>query len=344
MAVKLHESRPALAFISSDTRSSSTEVATETLSLLDAQPTSGAFAQELIQRQIRRLGQLQAEVIADRDAEPLHQLRVSLRRLRTALVQFAPALDLPDGVTEHRIASVARRTSLCRDLDVLSLRLREQILPRLPANERQGLKRAMKRLEEDRQQAFATLLEALHSGRYLKLLARLHKWAKQPRFTSLGALPLAPWLHEWQAPFTAGLFLHPGWTELDPEGESLHDLRKRIKKARYSLENLQHWCAPPLREWIHDLRQAQDHLGELHDLQILQLSLVERGQRGKSPDLPVLHGELVDQRNLHWQGWRELAQRLREDGQRKSLHRHLLALGENPPPAENVADQENARA
>ena len=54
--------------------------------------SSGAYALDLIQRQVRRLGKLQGEVLADRDPEPLHQLRVSLRRLRTALSQFGPAL------------------------------------------------------------------------------------------------------------------------------------------------------------------------------------------------------------------------------------------------------------
>jgi hypothetical protein len=53
---------------------------------LEAQSlTSGAFAQELIHRQIRRLGKLQGQVLADRDPEPLHQMRVSLRRLRTGI-------------------------------------------------------------------------------------------------------------------------------------------------------------------------------------------------------------------------------------------------------------------
>jgi hypothetical protein len=53
--------------------------------------SSGAYALDLIQRQVRRLGKLQGEVLADCDPEPLHQLRVSLRRLRTALSQFGPA-------------------------------------------------------------------------------------------------------------------------------------------------------------------------------------------------------------------------------------------------------------
>ncbi|MFN9643604.1 MAG: CHAD domain-containing protein [Cyanobacteriota bacterium] len=298
----------------------------------DANPTSGAFARELIHRQLRRLGHLQAEVQADRDPEPLHQLRVSLRRLRTVLAQFTPALVLPEGVTERRIASVARRSGLCRDLDVLNLRLREQILPRLPASERRSLKGALKRLEQDRQQAFHTLLEALHSGRYLKLLARLHTWDKQPRFTPLGDLPLVPWLHEWQAPFTAGLFLHPGWTAADPEAESLHDLRKRIKQARYALEPLESWCSPPLLDWIQSLRQAQDHLGELHDLQILQHGFIESDRRGPSPDRPVLQGEIAALQELHWQRWHALTAQLREDQQRRAIQRQLLTLGEEIGP------------
>jgi CHAD domain-containing protein len=221
---------------------------------LDPLPSSGDYALDLIQRQIRRLGKRQAEVLADHDPEPLHQLRVSLRRLRTALSQFGPALVLPENVTDRRIAAVARRTGLCRDLDVLQLRLQQQLLPRLPGDEQQALKGTMKRLVRDRSQAFDTLKEALHSSRYLKLLARLNKWQQGPRFTPLGELPLAAWLYDWQAPFTAALFLHAGWTVEDPAAEALHDLRKRIKAARYALEHLEAWCEPALKSFIEELR------------------------------------------------------------------------------------------
>jgi CHAD domain-containing protein len=288
--------------------------------------TCGGFARELIHSQVRRLGKLQAEVRADRDPEPLHQLRVSLRRLRTALDQFAPALDLPEGVSERRVAAVARRTGLCRDLDVLTLRLRDQILPPLPARERHALKGAMKRLGQDREKAREALLDTLHSPRYLKLLARLHSWHGQPRFTPLGDQPLEPWLQEWQAPATAGLFLHAGWREENPEADSLHDLRKRIKRARYGLEPLERWCSTALKTWIEELREAQDHLGELHDLQILHHGFVARGTHGPA-DLPVLHAELDTLRRHHWQAWRALAQRLCAHRNRRTIHRDLLALG-----------------
>lgn len=297
---------------------------------LEHQPlSSGAFAQELIQRQIRRLGTLQAEVLADRDPEPLHQLRVSLRRLRTALLQFGPALELPESVSERRIAAVARRTSLCRDLDVLQLRMQNQLLPRLPDEEQRNLEGAMKRLARDRAQAFSDLVDALHSSRYLKLLERLRKWQKRPRFTPLGERPLQPWLVDWQAPFTAALFLHPGWTVNDPGAEELHGLRKRIKAARYCLENLERWCDAVLLAWIEDLRQAQDHLGELHDLQILNRTLADGGSHRKRKDLPGLHAELEDQQLQQWLRWRELSQRLLADSNRSSIRRRLLELGRN---------------
>ena len=168
---------------------------------------------------------------------------------------------------------------------------------------------------------------------YLKLLERLHKWQKQPRFTPLGQLPLIPWLVDWQAPFTAGLFLHLGWQEEDPAAEALHDLRKRIKQARYSLESLEPWCAPPLRGWIQDLRQAQDHLGELHDLQVLNRSFEGSEHLRKASHLPVLRGALQSQQQLHWQRWRDLAQRLHQDNQRKAIQRHLLELGQEALPS-----------
>lgn len=292
--------------------------------------TSGGFAQGLIEHQIRRLATLQGQVDADDDPEPLHQLRVTLRRLRTALLQFGPALVLPEGVNVRRLAAVARRTSRCRDLDVLRLRFKTQLLPRLPKPERRVLSSALQRLERERSQAFDILVEELHSSRYRKLLQRLNNWQKQPRFTPLGELPLLPWLVEWQAPFQAGLFLHPGWRELDPAATALHGLRKRIKAARYGLDIVDVWCEPPLLAWIDDLRQAQDHLGELHDLQVLNHNLSDSVNLRQRPRLPVLRAELEALQLQHWLRWRALAERLQRDEQRTALQRHLLTLGHGP--------------
>jgi hypothetical protein len=84
---------------------------------------------------------------------------------------------------------------------------------------------------------------------------------------------------------------------------------------------------------VQDLRQAQDHLGELHDLQVLNQIFVEREHLRQPSAVPVLHAELEGQQQLHWLRWRELAQRLHQDCARQTIQRHLLALGSGPRPA-----------
>ncbi|CAK6694620.1 CHAD domain-containing protein [Synechococcus sp. BA-124 BA4] len=303
--------------------------------------SNGVHAAQLIQKQTRRLGRLQPEVLADTDPEPLHQLRVSLRRLRTALVQFQPALTLPDGISERRIARVARRTGLCRDLDVLRERLDTRLLPALPDCESKALRPAMKQLSRDRRRAFEGLTEALRGHRYLKLLERLHRWQDHPQFTTLGALPLEPWLGEWCSQAAAGLFLEPGWFSDDPGDPALHGLRKRIKGVRYGLENLEPYLDPALSRWLTDLRKAQDILGDLHDLQVLAEVLEDVLGSSPSPSFPQLNHWIERQRSEGWQHWLELGGRLSQDSSRWSLQSLLAAEGMKKPAGEAGQDRIN---
>jgi len=301
--------------------------------------SNGSHAAQLIQKQSRRLGRLQPEVLADADPEPLHQLRVSLRRLRTALVQFQPALTLPDGISERRIARVARRTGLCRDLDVLRERLESGLLPSLPEREARALRPAMKQLSRDRRRAFEGLAESLRGHRYLKLLERLHRWQDNPRFTSLGERPLKPWLGEWSTQAAAGLFLEPGWFSTDPADPALHGLRKRIKAVRYGLENLEPFLDPAFSSWLSDLRQAQDLLGDLHDLQVLTEALEDVLGTSPSASFPQLSHWIESRQSEGWQHWLELGGRLGQDSSRSSLQA-LLAAEDTKKPAGEAGEEE----
>jgi CHAD domain-containing protein len=286
----------------------------------------GTYALRLIQVQVKRLGKLQPKVLADENPESLHQLRVSLRRLRTILHQFMPALALPESVDTNRIAAVARCTSLTRDLDVLRERLERQLLPLLPADERQAMEPAMKRLGRQRNQAFDLLADALRSPNYLKILARLHRWQDSPRFTRLGDQTIDYWLYELHAPFTGILFLHRGWQANDYSAEELHSLRKLIKNARYALENLEPWLDSKIQDGIAQLRNAQGILGDLHDLGVLELILADHKMPVKLKKLPTLRAEIKRQQRRCWLDWQQQVARLQSRDFRNQFCHGLSSL------------------
>jgi len=293
---------------------------------MDDDPIIGDLALGLIQQQVRRLGQLHHPVLADDDPEALHKLRISLRRLRTGLEVFAPALVVPVGVHASRLARVARRTGLTRDLDVFRQRLEDPWWPQLPEDEQLALAKALARLKRDRRQAFDSMVEALNGGRYLKLLALLTQWQAAPTYSLLGQQRLKPWLVDWVSHLGHGLFLHNGWFAEQPAAEALHELRKRIKGLRYGLEPFTIFLPKTHIGWIEELKQAQALLGELHDLTVLEASLLTNPVRRKSSPMPMLQRAISQRQQQHWQQWQSLAERLSSDINRQQLHRLILDL------------------
>jgi CHAD domain-containing protein len=288
--------------------------------------TNGAYALDLIRESTRRLVELHGPVLDDNDPEPLHQMRVTMRRLRTCLRQFAPALLLPTSVSERRIAKVGRRLGLARDLDVLRDRLQSDLLPQLSEPESKALRPVLKQLRRERSLAYEQLAGVLRSGNYLEMLSRLQRWQKKPHFTPLGERPLQEWLVEWQAPLLAALFAHPGWfvADLDGDLESVHDLRKQCKNARYGLENLAAFTGRRCREWARHFKALQELLGELNDLQVLQKAIDDQLPGRLRDSLPRLHGLLQARADTCWGQWRSEAETLQHHGRRHRLLQDLL--------------------
>lgn len=56
--------------------------------------TLGEFAVASIQKHFHKSIKHEEEIFKDRGSEPLHQMRVGMRRLRTALMVFAPFVSL----------------------------------------------------------------------------------------------------------------------------------------------------------------------------------------------------------------------------------------------------------
>ena len=295
---------------------------------MDASPSGGSYAADLLEGQIKAIVGLQSGVLKDQDPEPLHQLRVRFRRVRTLLVQFGPALVLPERVNEQQLAKTGRRLGLVRDLDVLLGQLEKEYLPSLPSQEQLLLKPLLKSLRRGRKLAFAELTEELRSRRYLRLLAKLQAWLRQPLLTAMGEEPARNWLVEWKAPVLAGLLSHPGWRASDPDrdGLGLHDLRKRIKQARYGLTNLVALETQPLAPWLERFKAMQDNLGELNDLQVLEKALGDHLIGEVAKELPELSQQVQTHKGQLFQRWQDQACWMLAAPGRSGLH-GLLSPG-----------------
>jgi CHAD domain-containing protein len=270
--------------------------------------SNGSFARDLLHKHVSKLVQLQTPVSEGKGTEPLHQMRVTMRRLRTTLLQFEPALHLPPAINDQRLAKWVRRLGLARDLDVLRERLEDGFLPQLPEVEVKALRPVLKQLRRERQLAYGHVVEVLQSRSYLEGLAQLQAWLKQPEFSRLGEQPIREWLLEWQGPFLASLFLHPGWQVASAAGEVevLHELRRQIKQARYRLENLSALEEGQTAAWIGHFKQGQELLGEFNDLQVLQRAISDQVPGRLEQELPQLEWLLVQHQRHCWEQWREL--------------------------------------
>jgi CHAD domain-containing protein len=127
------------------------------------------------------------------------------------------------------------------------------------------LKPVLKQLRRERKLAFSDLQDTLLGRRYLRLLADLQGWLRQPQFTSLGDELLLDWWPHWKLALASDLLAHPGWRVLDPSDpqglQAVHDLRKRLKNLRYGLANLQPLSPHTLDPWLVRLKAMQEHLG-----------------------------------------------------------------------------------
>ena len=298
---------------------------------LPLQQACGAFAADLIEEYARRLVALQLDVLADRDPEPLHQMRVTCRRLRSTLEQFAPALILPEQVTPQRLARVGSDLGLTRDLDVLRHRLEARWLPLLPDREQALLRKLLKQLRRERKLAFAVLTDTLKGRRYLKLLARVQAWLREPSFTPMGQEPLGEWWPELQQVVLAELFTLPGWWAdhpYKPQAMSdLHRLRRRIKRARYGLANLAVVAPDTFAPWLTQFKLLQGALGDLQDLEVLDQTLVRLLDAAPDALMPSLSSLLAEARDQAWLRWLAASERLRSRQGRQEVLKLQIGPG-----------------
>jgi CHAD domain-containing protein len=309
--------------------------------------TFGHWAYLAIEKHVQKTLKHEAEVLKDKDPEELHQMRVGMRRLRTAVTGFAPALSLPNTAQEKNIAKVARILGELRDIDVLQETLKTQYLPALPTQEQDALKKVLATLKKQRQKSLDQVQTTLNQQRYQELKQSLQDWLNQPSYGEFAEFPIAEILPDLLLPSVSQLFLHSAWLvgvkldageigvprELNKEiveqllsvhGDTLHSLRKQAKRVRYQMELFTDFYGSSYKSYLKDIREIQSVLGEIQDSVVLAAFLSETLGSGSAEQMPTLNAQLTQARYQAWQKWRALQQRYVRATTRKDFHQSLL--------------------
>ena len=194
------------------------------------------------------------------EPESLHQMRVAARRLR-AMLRAARPLLVPDwvGSLQDELHWLGELLGPARDLDVQIALITEESIA-IDARDRKPLKDFIASLRAHRDRLQPVLLSELKSTRYVELIRRLRQAAREPAVVEspLTVQDLAK--QEFKKLRTA---LHR--LEHSPTNTSLHQLRIKVKRARYTAELAEPSVGKAATAFIKRARILQDLLGTHQD-------------------------------------------------------------------------------
>ncbi len=309
--------------------------------------TLGDWGYIAIEQHLHKILKHEEDVLNDRDPEALHQMRVGMRRLRSAVTGFQVVLDLPKSAAEKKIGKVARILGELRDLDVLKETLLNEYEPELPKSEQKYLKQVLNYLGKQRKQALTKVQSALESKSYQHLKKALKNWLEEPQYLGVAQLPISEVLPDLLLPSVSEFLLHPGWlvgvqeaegkigvskampqSEVEQllidQGKLLHSLRKETKRSRYQMELFTEFYGSKYLAHLEDLKEIQKILGEIQDSVVLSEFITAALDSDSKKQLPTLVKQLLQNSYKSWQHWQFLQNKYLNAETRTSFRLELL--------------------
>jgi len=203
------------------------------------------------------------------NSEPVHDMRVAIRRLRAALRVFDKALP-PDlaGPLEAGLKRLAAALGVVRDLDVHAERVARDAAS-LEVADNPAVVEYLRRLDRGRGEAQRRLARELNSARFASVARRLDEAAA--RLPPPGGRPQGPAAtNVAQAlalvrPFFLKVRRDGGRVRPNSPDASFHRLRIRCKRLRYACEFLRPAIGANARTYAARLARLQEVLGRHHD-------------------------------------------------------------------------------
>ncbi|MEH2263251.1 CHAD domain-containing protein [Nostoc sp.] len=309
--------------------------------------TLGDYAYQAIQKHVKKTWKWEKSVKKDEDPEALHQMRVGMRRLRTAVTRFELALDFSKPVSDKNIGKIARRLGNLRDLDVLKESLENNYKPKLPRKEQESLQTAFTALAKQREDVLSSVQKTLKDESYKSLKETLDKWLDKPSYLPLASITIQQVLPDLLLPEVSNFLLHPGWLvgtqfvdselkiqknwepekiekQLTTEGEFLHSLRKEAKRIRYQMELFTDLYGESYEAYLTEVKSIQEILGTMQDSAVLTDWLANVFKSEIQTELPTLATLLTENRYQSWQEWQPLQERYLKAETRHSFHLTIL--------------------
>jgi len=193
------------------------------------------------------------------DPEDLHQMRVSVRRLR-AVLKSAPGSVPESDPLRAELGWLGGALGPVRDLDVLIDRLRAES-DDFPDDERRVAATLLDGLVTERLAARERLTTALDSPRYRTLLGHLAQAANSDIAPSAEEPELMDLVRAPYRKLRKVVRALPA----DPPDEQLHRLRILGKRLRYAAELVKPITGKQLKELVRASKELQEVLGEHQD-------------------------------------------------------------------------------
>ncbi len=248
-------------------------------------------ARKILKHQFERFVQFRNGVLHELDVECVHQARVSVRRMRSALKLFRNCFSA--GMTRYcrkELAWIARELGKVRDLDVMLQRI-ESMKEKLKSISKLSLRMVTIMAESDRQKHLKELKIRLTSMRYSIFVKRFRVFLSQTSdIGEMNGVSESP-VHE-MAPLLILKRLKKVLATRralirEPVPELFHLLRIEIKQLRYASEFLSGALGENLDALVKKLIELQDILGNMQDTVFIQEVIIgykEKIQSKRSSD------------------------------------------------------------
>ncbi|WP_169973593.1 CHAD domain-containing protein [Tautonia rosea] len=219
--------------------------------------------------------------------EDIHQMRTSVRRLRSDLRFFRPMLDDPAlRPIRDELRWLAGVLGVVRDLDVLEDRLRAAVVALDCVGPSDPL---FEEIDRRRQLHRSTLGAALDGDRYASLRAAIIAEARTPTLADGHDRPAGAVLadrlgRDWRRFLDALEASSP-----DAPIATLHEFRKQAKRTRYAAESVADWLGRPAGTGAKRIgrraKQVQEILGLSQDAHVA-IAFIEDLMQGLPADGP----------------------------------------------------------